>query len=819
MKTGKRVFAVLLVLAVMLSMMSLAVYAEETGYEPTNAYVLSYNYSSYGVPRWGHFSPYKPRLSYNGTWKGDVGTSVSTFNVINVNNNEVIEAYCVDSDVSIKTSGMYRRTNLEDSTYSAATARKLRAVVTHGFPYVSLEDMRAASGVSDLTVDEAQVAVQLAVWESAHGELFDIISFLNGITDASKWSTYKEKNYMTSYDACYQEVADGYATMDNAETISSHIEAAYNYLMALEPEVPQEASVSGSSFTEWGTPVLTQNEDGTVDVSITVSVDVVMKAGDALTLTAMVGGCCSESAELTNGANTKTLTIRNVPAPAASNDITLAIDGEQTVRDVFFFDAYGDRGASQSLIALADNQLPVHAEIVAVQQERVINICKTSDGEGLEGIHFDVYYTASYADVLSGDAVRDYSYSGYADYTIVTDSDGFGSLNLSRQNLPDGLYLIVERSHSAITAPVDPFYVIIPATNAEGTGYEYTVNVYPKNDVKEEVEIVKDVIAIDQDKATVDAYAPHTWIIGASIPSDLADGKSYVVSDTLDPRLDFLGNVRVQVEDYLVRESNSVEPYYQDLDLTEGIDYILTVTDEDSLAENTPSDSFIISLTEAGMNKAANGSMLRIYFDAQINANAEMGVEIPNEAVLDYTNSVGIDFQEKSDKPEVYTGGALLVKIDATDHSRTLPGAEFRVYRKATEKEVADETVAKEYIGEMVEPMVPVAFFNNPDLTVEKVTTAVSDENGNVYIYGLAYGTYYLVESKAPAGYNLPGEPIELTVSETSHQAVNAVRVENVSGAVLPETGGIGTMVFIFPGMLLVAAAAVLLLQKKRKFI
>ena len=41
--------------------------------------------------------------------------------------------------------------------------------------------------------------------------------------------------------------------------------------------------------------------------------------------------------------------------------------------------------------------------------------------------------------------------------------------------------------------------------------------------------------------------------------------------------------------------------------------------------------------------------------------------------------------------------------------------------------------------------------------------------------------------------------------------------IENTSGAVLPETGGMGVTVFIVPGLLLVCLAAVMLIVKKYK--
>jgi len=85
-----------------------------------------------------------------------------------------------------------------------------------------------------------------------------------------------------------------------------------------------------------------------------------------------------------------------------------------------------------------------------------------------------------------------------------------------------------------------------------------------------------------------------------------------------------------------------------------------------------------------------------------------------------------------------------------------------------------------------------------------------------VYISGLEYGTYYIKETKAPAGYNLLGEVKEIVINEVTHLDENTVTVLNKSGAVLPETGGIGTTWFIVTGAVLVLGAAIILITKKR---
>ncbi|MBQ3062690.1 MAG: LPXTG cell wall anchor domain-containing protein, partial [Clostridia bacterium] len=81
-------------------------------------------------------------------------------------------------------------------------------------------------------------------------------------------------------------------------------------------------------------------------------------------------------------------------------------------------------------------------------------------------------------------------------------------------------------------------------------------------------------------------------------------------------------------------------------------------------------------------------------------------------------------------------------------------------------------------------------------------------------------GTYYLVETNTPAGFNT-AEPVTVVIGENgaitaNTENVTEVKILNVSGNVLPETGGIGTTIFYALGAVMVIGAGVLLIAKKR---
>lgn len=124
-----------------------------------------------------------------------------------------------------------------------------------------------------------------------------------------------------------------------------------------------------------------------------------------------------------------------------------------------------------------------------------------------------------------------------------------------------------------------------------------------------------------------------------------------------------------------------------------------------------------------------------------------------------------------------------------------------------------------------------------------KVTTLVTPTDGMIITRGLAGGKYIVTETKAPDGYNkltasitMPleqggnptagvnvtdvnktlaadGSPLSTPVA---FQNVHVKEIENNKGTVLPETGGIGTTLFITLGALAVIGTGLFLVTNKR---
>lgn len=210
-----------------------------------------------------------------------------------------------------------------------------------------------------------------------------------------------------------------------------------------------------------------------------------------------------------------------------------------------------------------------------------------------------------------------------------------------------------------------------------------------------------------------------------------------------------------------------------------------------------------------------------VSYTATINDKAVIGAPgNKNTTHLDYTNNGKVTHSPASETT-TYVWKMSVLKYAVKDNQEIpLAGAQFKLYKM-------EGNTAKYAV---VDNSNRLTGWTDTESNASVFTTP---DNGKFTVSGLDADTYYLKEIVAPAGYNLLANPIEVTIStteangaltssvtykvnDTSVTANPDVKVLNQTGALLPETGGMGTTVFYLVGSLLVLVAVVLLVTRKK---
>lgn len=309
--------------------------------------------------------------------------------------------------------------------------------------------------------------------------------------------------------------------------------------------------------------------------------------------------------------------------------------------------------------------------------------------------------------------------------------------------------------------------------------------------------ITKSVSAPGTTAASGDINENLTFILQPLLPGNIENYTSYVITDALPAALTYTDQLTMTVAGAT---------------LIAGTHYTVT-------APTGPGGTLTITLIPSQFGSFDNIDLIQhtqITFTAKINNAAIMGKAIPNTATVSYNDGLGDPDSSgttTSNTVNVYTGGKNFIKTDVDDNP--LVGAKFKVAHDA-----AGTNVVK-----------------NPTTGEDLILT--SDADGLFSITGLKYdlvnGTsYYLVETKAPYNtatqqyYNLLTTSIRFTVTGTSYYTnptlitspatpANATpdQIINRMGFQIPQTGGIGTLLFTILGLGTMGGA--LLLNKKSK--
>lgn len=401
----------------------------------------------------------------------------------------------------------------------------------------------------------------------------------------------------------------------------------------------------------------------------------------------------------------------------------------------------------------------------------------------------------AYADDKDIDPIK--TTTNTADYTVNTDEHGVNSLVFSGLDL--GYYLI----DSTIGA-------LCGLTTTKPNASITTKNLKPTIDKSVE----EDSLA----GTNTNAFgSTNTADIGQKVNFDVtisaqAGAQEYVYHDKMSEGLTF---------DPATLKISHTNPateggFTHDLEAGADKDYVLVT---EGLTDGC---TFEVRFTEKACEHISANDKIILTYSAILNEKAVVGAPgNPNEAWLEF----GDEHTTTTDKTTTYTFGFDLVKTDASGNM--LEGAEFQLYLT---KEGGDPLQLAYNATTNTYRLATKAMANEELTNTIKVT---KDANGNTIarVVGLDNGTYFLEETKVPTGYNAVVGRKEFTISSASNNgegslfasftdgawnAGSGVHVENKTGATMPETGGMGTVLFVTFGMFTVLATGVLLVTKKR---
>lgn len=251
---------------------------------------------------------------------------------------------------------------------------------------------------------------------------------------------------------------------------------------------------------------------------------------------------------------------------------------------------------------------------------------------------------------------------------------------------------------------------------------------------------------------------------------------SYVLYDKMDKGLTFnVNSVVVKIGDDVVDANNYV------------------------VKTNVTDYTFVIEFNDEFILKQPKNTNIDVYYTATLNKDATIeGDGNINETFLKYGNNITTDKK----KTITYTYAFEIIKTNK--EGVELTGAEFILLDKLGNeiKVILKDEETKTY---------RIATGNEIGVNIKV---------GKATIEGLDKDSYKLKEVVSPEGYNKLTSPVEFSVNGKTNDTIERTRVNviNYTGSELPETGGIGTKLFITSGLSLVLICGLVLVTKLRLY-
>lgn len=327
-----------------------------------------------------------------------------------------------------------------------------------------------------------------------------------------------------------------------------------------------------------------------------------------------------------------------------------------------------------------------------------------------------------------------------------------------------------------------------------------------------------------------------TFEITSAVP-DMSqyDEYTFIVTDTLSKGLSLLNsvgdpNIVVTVDGKKLVEGDNKYSFHPSAILHEDGTTTLTVDLSDFLTRNK--DSFTA------------GDKIVIRYQAKVNEDAVIATDPnTNSAKVEYSNDPNKETTGTSTSTEThtYTFGFTINKEN--EQQQALANAQFKIYKD--DGDIAfDGTKDDALTFAQKATSDNIVHYMLDDNQEGEATVITTDDTNDFMVCGLGEGTYWVEEVAAPTDYNKLSGPIKVTISAEfntdgtlkshtinvynpdgtpitgggapSHENDHLITIVNKSGAELPSTGGMGTVIFTVVGVAVVIGGVAWILLRRR---
>ena len=371
--------------------------------------------------------------------------------------------------------------------------------------------------------------------------------------------------------------------------------------------------------------------------------------------------------------------------------------------------------------------------------------------------------------------------------------------------LPIGYYVVREKATEADNGAVATLPVLVNLTGNK--------TITPKdNKTTLEKKIIEGGQKLDANSANIGDDINYE--VTTSIPTYEANVDSsklqFKLTDTFSEGLTYNHNLVIKAGDQT---------------LVADTDYTMT-TDEDG--------KFVAELTADAILKY-QGCSLTLKYSARLNEKAVVGTAgNPNKIKLEYTNNPNQEDHTGilEDEVKTFTYGFKIHKVDKNNDTQDMSGAKFGIYGVDANGDI-----------DMNQELGTFTYGKNGTIAESsgKVVIEATDRQNYAAIKGLNEGSYYIKELVAPSGYAILAEPIKVKITDERDADGNltgvglleiegststdiadiengksnggnaidlVVKIKNVKGISLPETGSKTAMYCLYGGALLIALGA-----------